>query len=182
MEGGQNSMEYVLWNRNRFMGYTDTKKIVKVESLNNAFHFPSLSQARKVRKEASNKLRKFDVYAVKENGELFKLLSGNGKRVPFSMETRIAVYNKGNGCCALCGRKIDFSEFTIDHIIPLVKAGSNELDNLQASCLLCNRLKEDILPQDFVRKISEIYIYQMEKKHKDKFLWKMIHKALDKMV
>ena len=36
-------MEYVLWNRNRFMSYTDTNRIVKVETLDNAFHFPSLS-------------------------------------------------------------------------------------------------------------------------------------------
>jgi 5-methylcytosine-specific restriction endonuclease McrA len=40
--------------------------------------------------------------------------------------------------CAQCGAT---DELTIDHIIPRVYGGTNELHNLQTLCLGCNRLK-----------------------------------------
>ncbi len=42
--------------------------------------------------------------------------------------------------CQHCGAT---SDLTIDHITPLVRGGSNELDNLQILCKSCNSRKSD---------------------------------------
>lgn len=52
--------------------------------------------------------------------------------------------------CAICGKPVDKKikspdpmSATIDHIIPLTKGGSNELDNLQLAHRCCNLVKSD---------------------------------------
>ena len=54
--------------------------------------------------------------------------------------------------CGICGEPIDYSlhyldpmAYTVDHIIPLAKGGSDELDNKQAAHRDCNRGKSDRL-------------------------------------
>ena len=37
------------------------------------------------------------------------------------------IFNKYDGHCAYCGRKIEFDDMTIDNIIPLSKNGGNDL-------------------------------------------------------
>ena len=56
-------------------------------------------------------------------------------------EIRRIVFNKFNGHCAYCGTELDFSKFQVDHFIPKLKGGSNDLDNLMPSCTECNRYK-----------------------------------------
>ena len=48
------------------------------------------------------------------------------------------VLARDNYTCQYCGRTEDFS---IDHIIPVIKGGETTLDNLQTLCNRCNGLK-----------------------------------------
>ncbi|MDL2271251.1 HNH endonuclease, partial [Methanobrevibacter sp. OttesenSCG-928-I08] len=45
--------------------------------------------------------------------------------------------------CAECGTSKENAELEIDHIIPVAKGGSNDIDNLQVLCRDCNRGKSD---------------------------------------
>lgn len=49
-------------------------------------------------------------------------------------------------CCEYCKSQRAYATefFTIDHIIPTIKGGTNEFDNLAYSCSGCNTLKSDI--------------------------------------
>ena len=54
--------------------------------------------------------------------------------------------------CGVCGEPIDYTlrypdpmSYTVDHVVPLAKGGSDELDNKQAAHRKCNRDKSDTL-------------------------------------
>ena len=51
--------------------------------------------------------------------------------------------------CVYCGTLLDFDNATLDHVHPLAKGGPHCLGNLVLACARCNRLKGDLLPNDF---------------------------------
>lgn len=99
-------------------------------------------------------------------------------RKHYSQDVRKMLYNKAEGKCTLCGKKLTFSEMTLDHIIPLMQNGKDEVENLQVCCYQCNQLKGSILPADLMQKVTEIFMFQMEKKYSKRIWWKMVHKIL----
>jgi 5-methylcytosine-specific restriction enzyme A len=76
---------------------------------------------------------------------------GKGRRksrpggVKIKHNKRMTVYQRDGMRCVACGSD-DFRSFTIDHIIPLSKGGTNRFDNLQTMCSPCNNRKGDKLP------------------------------------
>lgn len=71
---------------------------------------------------------------------------------------------------------VPYTDFTVDHIIPLAKGGNNDLSNLQCACSVCNRIKQDILPEDLMKKLTRIMIYQVGQKENKKYK-KILRKA-----
>lgn len=55
-------------------------------------------------------------------------------------ELKEAVRAKSNHCF-YCGRQLYDSNRTIDHIVPITKGGTNELNNLVCCCHECNQVK-----------------------------------------
>lgn len=53
------------------------------------------------------------------------------------------VRRRAHGCCEYCQsqERVTGEEFTIDHVIPRIKGGSDEFDNLALCCYVCNPLK-----------------------------------------
>lgn len=53
------------------------------------------------------------------------------------------VRRRAHGCCEYCQsqKRVTGEEFTIDHVLPRVKHGSNEPANLALCCYLCNSFK-----------------------------------------
>lgn len=92
------------------------------------------------------------------------------------------IYNTAKGRCALCGRKIIYDKMTLDHIVPLAMNGADDVSNLQCTCEACNLFKGSVLPDDFMERITEIFLYQMDKKEGKRLLWKIVHKILNKMI
>lgn len=63
-------------------------------------------------------------------------------------QTKLAMWyaetakNNGSGVfCSICGKKLTFDNFEVDHIYPWAKGGKTEPSNLQPLCKDCNRKK-----------------------------------------
>lgn len=85
------------------------------------------------------------------------------KRKNLPQSTRITVYNKTEGRCAICGDFVPYDDFTIDHIEPLSKGGDNEPENLQCTCRFCNFLKGNLPDQEFMDKVTDIVLVRAGK-------------------
>lgn len=57
--------------------------------------------------------------------------------------TKNQVKERAKGCCEYCLAQSEFScdTFSIEHIIPIIKGGTDELENLALSCQSCNNHK-----------------------------------------
>lgn len=67
--------------------------------------------------------------------------------MPFSNDLLNAIYDKTDGCCHLCHRKLSFTNYGkrnrkgawhVEHSIPRAKGGTNHLNNLFLACISCN--------------------------------------------
>lgn len=192
-------MHYVITNGTEFY-YSDKKlRILKTTERAKAHVFKDSSEAQALLKTASKKLKSFYVekinlkgsnkekiplgqepFEVPENSqETEKLDTGSirTKRVTFTQEQREEVYVKSEGHCGICGHFVPPSVFTIDHIVPLAKGGTNMLSNLQCACKECNLIKQDILPEELNNKLVKILVCSMKAHPEDKSIWKKLKKA-----
>lgn len=77
--------------------------------------------------------------------------------------------NNLDGICWNCMRS---------EIVPLNLGGADRLENIQIACFACNQLKKNILPEDFLNRVTNVFMYQMEKKCRHNLQWKCIKRLL----
>ncbi len=84
-------------------------------------------------------------YIAKFHERRSRLLSNGGSYTPEEWEALCARYGS---ICLLCRRKV---KLTVDHIVPISRGGTNDIDNLQPMCRSCNASKGnkiiDLRPQ-----------------------------------
>lgn len=170
---------------------TPTRLIDYTLDIDTASVFQDKNEAEDLRKRATKKLRGFQTVDLKKvqmkvaekavpAAEAGKAEDNqNCQRRNFSVSERSAVYTKTEGHCAICGKFVPYTEFTVDHIVPLAKGGSNDLSNLQCACGVCNRIKQDILPEELMEKLVKIMLFQVQKKQNKKYR-KILKKACRK--
>lgn len=181
-------MAFVLTNGTYFISHNKRGGIIKVTQIEQAQDFYSLEKAINQLKKTPGKCKSYYVVdtsitdIVSNEHETETNVSDVGikktKRKQYSESQRKIIYKKSCGRCQLCGRKIRFEDMTVDHIIPLDSGGSNDIDNAQATCIACNRFKANILPAMFFDRITEIFMYQMEKKYESNTDWRMARNLL----
>lgn len=201
---GDSVMAIVITNGTYFISYTENNKMIKNKDIETAYNFPVISDAIKVMIHSTRKTKGYYVLDTFTNHVLWKHMTseeyekikmeklerveakrdnkGKIKRRTYSQDTRKLIYNNAGGCCELCGKKLLFEDMTIDHVIPLSMGGADEVENLSCVCLSDNKFKSNILPDDFMERITEIFMYQMEKKYSYSLKWKIVHKLLVRMV
>lgn len=86
------------------------------------------------------------------------------KRIIIPKTTKEKVYENGHGICAICGKPVELNNFTIDHIVPLSRGGSNEIKNLQIACHDCNELKSNRMDSEFTTGLTTILSNSLLKK------------------
>lgn len=78
------------------------------------------------------------------------------KRRQFNKGERRAVLRKTGGHCAYCGKPIGYYDMQVDHVIPLRKGGTNDLDNLVPACRSCNHYKSTLTVNQFRESLGQI--------------------------
>jgi len=165
-------VSYILQNGIYFC-YIDSKNaICKTQDISLATRFQDNKKAYEKLHRATKKLKGYQVINLETNEKVEE--TTKIKRRQFSPTERTIIYNKCKGRCAICGKFVPYDAFTVDHIIPLAKGGTNELNNLQCTCKTCNLIKQDILPEDLMDKLTGIILYQMRISYND-YLWKRIN-------
>ena len=81
-------------------------------------------------------------------------------REPLSKKVRFNVFKRDNFTCQYCGKHPPNIILEVDHIQPVSKNGSNNIENLITSCFDCNRGKSadelSVLPQQTSEKLELI--------------------------
>lgn len=165
-----NGMYYIATNKNG--------GIIKTPLIEDAQIFYSVNVAMRKKIKSYGKCRGYYPYDTEDTIKC----KAKVKRKTYSKDERKIVYNRSNGRCELCGQWLLFEDMTLDHIVPLSMGGEDSIENLQVTCYICNQIKSNILPDDFKDRIIKIFIYQMDRKHKGKITWKIVHKILNKMI
>ena len=62
-------------------------------------------------------------------------------RQPIPRKLRHKVFQRDGYRCRECGASKDETSLEIDHIVPVARGGTNDIDNLQTLCRECNRMK-----------------------------------------
>lgn len=86
---------------------------------------------------------------------------------------RTAVWQKYGGKCAYCGKDITLKDMQVDHIKPKRIGGSDDIDNLNPSCRLCNHYKRASSVEDFrtwqlgglIDRLRKVYIFRVAEKY-----------------
>lgn len=68
-------------------------------------------------------------------------------RADMTPAVRLAVFERDGWVCVYCGT--DTGPFECDHIFPLSRGGSGDMENLACSCKSCNRSKRDMTVEEW---------------------------------
>lgn len=94
------------------------------------------------------------------------------ERQMFSPFEKSIIKDKSDGRCCHCGVCLSYN-FTIDHVIPLDKGGSNDMGNLVALCVDCNKDKGNYIvePKGYFKYLKPLYLdevlHNQEKYYKE---------------
>lgn len=179
-------MAIVITNGVLYIYLTEDGKHRKTDDISYALCFEDLSSAVTYMKKTPAKTKGYYVLDTETRTILWsrsenKIGTVRYNRKKYSQEVKRMLYLKADGRCQLCGRKLLFSEITLDHIVPLACGGADSVENLQICCYEDNQFKRNILPEDFFERITKIFMYQMEKKNGKTLKWKLIQHGLKKL-
>ena len=97
---------------------------------------------------------------MKGGGNLRQVKVRNTKPI----DKRKFLFEKFNGICPKCGRKLSLknpkskSYLTLDHIVPKSMGGTNNLENLQPLCAACNYSKANNM-EGVRARLNERFLY-----------------------
>ncbi len=173
-------MAYVLTNGTHYVRMTETGRVAKTQDVNEARIYLTTEKAKERLEKAPSKTHGYYIQDVETNAKY--ILNRKRGRIIFPKEVRESIYDTAKGRCVLCGRKIIYDKMTLDHITPLSMKGADAVKNLQCTCEACNKFKGSILPDDFMDRITEIFIFQLEKKYSGKWFWRFTKRFLKSLV
>jgi uncharacterized protein (TIGR02646 family) len=84
-------------------------------------------------------------------------------RKPTSYDIKEKLFRIHGGHCFYCGHEIDMRDFHVDHVHPVVLGGTDDFDNLVASCKFCNTSKCALDVDSWKERLSDSVAVQIGK-------------------
>lgn len=153
-------MAYILQKGNEYCCLDSRNKIHKTQDIGFATRFTDINKAYGLLCLARKKLKGFRVMDL--DSGMVAAGKYTTKRKKFSEPERVVIYNRCKGRCGICGKFVPYDVFTIDHIVPLEKGGTNAMENLQCAHSWCNYVKRGSSMGELVGKLAGIVMYQMK--------------------
>lgn len=158
-------MAYYITNGFYFITLGPTGAIKKTTGQEEASSFTLSIDAEEIIKKAPAKTKGYSIIPMDESSgednEAAESSGSTGKRKKLTPSMRKVVYAKDHGRCYICGKVVDPDSFEVEHKVPVAKGGTNDLNNLYVACHICNTMKNSMIFEDFMQKISEIASYQL---------------------
>lgn len=164
-------MAYILRKGNEYCFLDGRNKIHRTQDIGQASRFTDIKKAYDLLYMARKKLKGFKVMDL--DADMEEAGKDAAKRRMLSEPERVAIYNRCKGRCGICGKFVPFDVFTVDHIIPLAKGGTNALENLQCAHSWCNYVKGEVPMGELTRKLACIVLHQVKVKIEDS-TWRRI--------
>ena len=73
-------------------------------------------------------------------------------------QNKHVLFGQQEGLCNGCGVMFPFRNFTVDHMVPQSRGGTDHLDNLQLLCGACNSVKGDRPQEHLIARLKEMAI------------------------
>ena len=77
--------------------------------------------------------------------------------IPYRQNKHV-LFGQQEGLCNGCGVVFPFRNFTVDHMVPQSRGGTDHLDNLQLLCGACNSVKGDRPQEHLIARLKEMSI------------------------
>ena len=77
--------------------------------------------------------------------------------IPYRQNKHV-LFGQQEGLCNGCGVMFPFRNFTVDHMVPQGRGGTDHLDNLQLLCGACNSVKGDRPQEYLIARLKEMAI------------------------
>ena len=77
--------------------------------------------------------------------------------IPYRQNKHV-LFGQQEGMCNGCGVMFPFRNFTVDHMVPQSRGGTDHLDNLQLLCGACNSVKGDRSQEHLIARLKEMAI------------------------
>ena len=78
------------------------------------------------------------------------------ERILIPSDVKDELYKKSGGVCAICGKAISKYNYTIDHVMPLSRGGTNTPENLRVVHKDCNRFKGSFTDKELVKNSANV--------------------------
>ena len=77
--------------------------------------------------------------------------------IPYRQNKHV-LFGQQEGLCNGCGVLFPFRNFTVDHMVPQSRGGTDHLDNLQLLCGACNSVKGDRSQEHLIARLKDMAI------------------------
>ena len=102
-------------------------------------------------------------------------------RKPIKPRIRFYILERDKYTCQICGRKSPSVELEVDHIRQVFKGGTNDINNLRALCVDCNRGRNghDLHKRSIIQKDNTNAEQLSFEKYTDELLWQQWTEKVD---